>query len=90
MLINRLIKVLKFKTDINYHQIILQSTRSIGSLKAVVNELNDTLKLINQKQPIDLSLEHLHIALKNINIILGEGKSYNFINEMFRKFCVGK
>jgi tRNA U34 5-carboxymethylaminomethyl modifying GTPase MnmE/TrmE len=59
-------------------------------MKSIANELHEVINLINQHQPIDLALNHLHIALKNIDSILGVDKEYNFINELFRKFCVGK
>ncbi|MDR2369274.1 MAG: tRNA uridine-5-carboxymethylaminomethyl(34) synthesis GTPase MnmE [Mycoplasmataceae bacterium] len=89
-LINALVKKLQTNTPINTSNVILQSTHSIGYVQQALTELTEAKTLINIKQPLDLTMEHLHVALVNIDSILGYGKEYNFMNELFRKFCVGK
>jgi tRNA U34 5-carboxymethylaminomethyl modifying GTPase MnmE/TrmE len=59
-------------------------------MQNVNEQLKKTLNIMNQRQTIDLTLEFLQTALKNIDHILGNTKEYNFINELFRKFCLGK
>ncbi|MDR3330001.1 MAG: tRNA uridine-5-carboxymethylaminomethyl(34) synthesis GTPase MnmE [Mycoplasmataceae bacterium] len=92
--INNLIKQIKQrfqKSTLNINQsVILQSNRSIGLMQNVVEELQIVKSLLKDKQPIDLSMEHLHGALDSIHRITGHSKEYNFIDELFRKFCVGK
>lgn len=89
-LIDSLIRKLKTEINIDYNDIVLQSTTSIGYMQQIVEEFKNIKILINKKQPLDLTMQHLHEALINIDSILGKGKEYNFYNELFRKFCVGK
>jgi tRNA modification GTPase len=89
-LIDSLIRKLQTEINIDYNDIVLQSTTSIGYMQQIVEEFKNIKILINKKQPLDLTMQHLHEALINIDSILGKGKEYNFYNELFRKFCVGK
>ncbi|GHU47461.1 hypothetical protein FACS1894218_1900 [Bacilli bacterium] len=71
-------------------QIVLQSTRAIGLMEQTIENLLAVRKLMMDKEPIDLSSEFLMNAHNSVISILGKEDDFNFINEIFRKFCVGK
>jgi tRNA modification GTPase len=85
-LINSICKTL---TKVNLHEnVILQSANSIAILENVVNKLTKIERSTKNNPLIDLYMEDLHDALKGIDTILGI--SIEFIDELFRNFCVGK
>ncbi|MBR2652441.1 tRNA uridine-5-carboxymethylaminomethyl(34) synthesis GTPase MnmE, partial [bacterium] len=67
----------------------LQSNRQINILKQVVQFLKIALEQI-KIIPIDLVIENYNNALEGINKILGLDKEYDFLNELFANFCLGK
>ncbi|MDR0826222.1 MAG: tRNA uridine-5-carboxymethylaminomethyl(34) synthesis GTPase MnmE [Mycoplasmataceae bacterium] len=89
-LINAISSKLKFINFNNRKQIILQSTRAIGLMEQALNNLNIVKNMLTKIEPIDLTSEYLLAAHHNVLSILGKEDDFNFINEIFRKFCVGK
>jgi tRNA U34 5-carboxymethylaminomethyl modifying GTPase MnmE/TrmE len=55
----------------------------------ILENLKDTKKSL-MNHPVDLVLEKFHNTLKLMDMIIGTGKEYNFLDELFRKFCIGK
>ena len=45
---------------------------------------------INNNQPIDLLNEYFHKAHQQLLTIIGKTENFNFIDELFKSFCVGK
>lgn len=90
--IDLLIKSLTKKiSDINLNdEIILPSQNDINQMQNSINNLNIVLKGIDKKQSLDLLIQYLHAAHESIINILGKSKNYNFIDELFNNFCVGK
>ncbi|MDR0856838.1 MAG: tRNA uridine-5-carboxymethylaminomethyl(34) synthesis GTPase MnmE [Mycoplasmataceae bacterium] len=82
----------KFK-KINFDEFndaILQSNQDVLMLENINEKLKDVKQIIVDKHPIDLTLKLLHDALLQLTIITGENNSYDFITELFSKFCIGK
>ena len=75
--------------DMNF-DVILPSENAISEIKAAIEELNTCIGCLKKKQPKDLIVEYLHKAHTNILNVLGESKDYNFINNLFDSFCIGK
>lgn len=91
--INNLIKKLSEVMKNNLHNIqenILYSNTSINWMEGINELLKDAIKLINQKGTIDLIMQDVHLAYKKILVLTGKEKDYDFINELFKNFCVGK
>jgi tRNA modification GTPase len=88
-LFEKIIRSLKL-IDVNHHSLLLPSTVLIGIMQHCVNNLNKVKKIAIKKQPIDLSLSYLHEAFDDVLSITGENKNIDFVNEMFKHFCVGK
>ena len=82
----------KFKTiNLSTHkQMILQSKLSIEILDGCANKLSLASKAIKNNHPHDIILQNLHDSLEDILELTGEKKDFNFINEMFKNFCIGK
>lgn len=55
-----------------------------------INILNDILKQIKKKDPIDLIIIDIQKAHHEILKILGKDESFDFYNELFKNFCLGK
>jgi tRNA modification GTPase len=91
--INPLIKAIikQFpKINLTNHELILQSNNSINIFINTIEKLELVKTQINDNESLDMIVENLHIALGNILEILGERKDFNFLNEMFKNFCLGK
>ncbi|MDR2823374.1 MAG: tRNA uridine-5-carboxymethylaminomethyl(34) synthesis GTPase MnmE [Mycoplasmataceae bacterium] len=89
-LINAISKQIR-KLDLSDSElVILQSERAIALLEQVHNNLLQIEHLMKKHEPVDLSMELLHQCLVNIQNILGENKTENFYDELFKNFCVGK
>ncbi|MCF0227374.1 MAG: tRNA uridine-5-carboxymethylaminomethyl(34) synthesis GTPase MnmE [Malacoplasma sp.] len=70
--------------------LILPTESAITEIKSCISELKTCLNCLSKKQPKDLIVEYLHKAHSNILNVLGESGDYNFINDLFDNFCVGK
>lgn len=68
---------------------VLQSNRQIALLDGAIYHLKDVLVKINH-YPLDLIIEDLNLALDNLNKILGLDYEYDFLDELFKNFCLGK
>jgi tRNA modification GTPase len=92
--INPLIQIIKKnfkKIDLSSsHNLILQSKVSTEIFEHCLSKLLLANNLVVKKAQTDLVLQELHDALNNILELLGEKKDFNFINEMFKNFCLGK
>lgn len=91
--IEPLIKKIKqlFEVDefIHSDMNVLQSNRQIALLDGAIYHLKDVLTKIDI-YPLDLIIEDLNLALDNLNKILGLDYEYDFLDELFKNFCLGK
>ncbi|MDR0985392.1 MAG: tRNA uridine-5-carboxymethylaminomethyl(34) synthesis GTPase MnmE [Mycoplasmataceae bacterium] len=90
LLIKTLWKYASHIGDVNLNNPILQSDRSIELMMNIVEQLQGVKDLIHQKMTLDLAIEYLHHAMNSLMGILGNGKEYNFVDQLFKNFCVGK
>lgn len=89
-LINEIKKQFK-KIDLsNKNCLLLLTKSSINVFESCLNVLQGIHQNIKNNVPIDLILQDLHYVLNNILELLGEKKDFDFINEMFKGFCIGK
>ncbi len=86
-LIKEMFKVHDFDTQ-DYQ--VVQSTRQLGILENVVLSLQSAIDHLQDNVPIDLVVSELQTANYNLNQILGEDNQYDFLDELFANFCVGK
>lgn len=90
--IGNLVKTLaNLKLQSSFDQnLVLPSMNNVQQLKSVVRLLNDSLKALKNKQTVDLVAESIHQAYDTLLEIIGEEQNLNFIDELFKHFCVGK
>lgn len=69
---------------------VLQSTRQIGILENVKLSLENAIDNLQQNTPLDLIVYDYEQANLKLNEILGNGNEYDFLDELFANFCVGK
>ncbi|GMO15265.1 MAG: tRNA uridine-5-carboxymethylaminomethyl(34) synthesis GTPase MnmE [Mycoplasmoidaceae bacterium] len=74
----------------NNDTIMLQSNAAIGYLKQVKEKIQLCIDKIKTGISFDLIMEDLHEAHQNLLKIIGKDVDYEFIDEMFNKFCLGK
>lgn len=88
-LINQLKKLVK-TSSLLLNRNFIQSHFSLSILENCANGIGQCLALISNKQPIDMCLELLHTVYKQLRSLFLNSNEYNFINEMFATFCLGK
>ena len=59
-------------------------------MQAAIKILKSVLINVNKNQPLDLIIEDLKSAHDKLLSIIGKNKDFDLINELFKKFCVGK
>lgn len=74
------------KTDI----CVLQSNKQIQSFEKINQIIYESYSSINQGATIDLIANNLEEAYREINLFLGNEKDYDFFDDLFKNFCLGK
>jgi len=69
---------------------LLQSSTSIGYIEQAQIKVNESLNNIKSNVSFDLIIQELHQAYEDLLKVTGKNVDYEFINEMFKKFCLGK
>ena len=73
-------------SDLSY----LTSARSISLLKESLNKINECINNIKNNVPIDIIELDLKECWNTLGLIIGETYSDELIDEMFKRFCLGK
>lgn len=68
---------------------VLQSSQHIGLLANSIEMLKEAQRKITT-DPLDLIIELYNLSLSSLNKILGIDYNYDFLDELFSKFCLGK
>ncbi|MDR2821490.1 MAG: tRNA uridine-5-carboxymethylaminomethyl(34) synthesis GTPase MnmE [Mycoplasmataceae bacterium] len=69
---------------------LLQSSAAIGYIEQAQGKVNESLASVRNGVSFDLIIQGLHDAYEDLLKVLGKNADYEFINEMFKKFCLGK
>ena len=75
-----------FESDMN----VLQSNRQIGILENIKYDLLCAKQSLLNNEPLDLVIYYYEQANLKLAKILGNGNEYDFLDELFKNFCVGK
>lgn len=70
--------------------LIITNERHKQLIREIEENINKARKAIKQKMPIDVITINITNMLENIGNITGESVSEDVINEIFKKFCLGK
>lgn len=69
---------------------VLPSTIHIAQLKHISHLLDLSQKSLKDKAPIDLICEYIHEAYDGLLAIVDNHTNSDFVDELFKHFCVGK
>ena len=68
----------------------LNNKREINLLKESLNSINNAINSINNEEPIDIEELELKNSWEYLGEIIGESYKEELIDEMFKRFCLGK
>ena len=78
-------------TDINnIDSTYIGNARQIAKLRVAKNELNDALNTLRCGLPIDIAYVDIQYAWTTLGEIMGDVTSEDLIDELFKRFCLGK
>ena len=87
---NRIVEIFN-TSDLDYeHELIITNSRHKDLLKKAINELKNSLELLNNNQPIDIIFINLKNATRYLGEIIGTDVSLDVVHKIFEKFCLGK
>ncbi|MDD3107269.1 MAG: tRNA uridine-5-carboxymethylaminomethyl(34) synthesis GTPase MnmE, partial [Bacilli bacterium] len=66
------------------------NARQVSKLKQAKKAIEDSLKSIEEKMPIDIISIDIKSAWHSLGEITGDVANEDLINELFSKFCLGK
>ena len=89
-LLDEIVKILNFSEINNTNLTFVQTIQEIGNLKKIINTINNIEVSIKKKQPIDLIVEDIYQIDQYLADLLGENKNIDFLEKMFKNFCIGK
>jgi len=82
-------KVKSLKLD-NNNSLIIQNANDIGTIENCVSIIHKSMKLLLEKTNIDVVSSDLHYVYLQLLKIFDYTENYDFIDDMFKKFCLGK
>lgn len=68
----------------------LTDARSIALLKKSLEYIDESIKSINNNEPIDIVEFHVKDAWESLGEIIGETYKEELLDELFSRFCLGK
>lgn len=68
----------------------ITNNRHKNAINNMITNIEKSEKSIKEKMPIDIITINITEILTNIGAITGESVSEDIINEIFKKFCLGK
>lgn len=75
--------------DVSKHNSLFTKEQAI-QVENIINILYDILKQIKNKDPIDLIIIDIQKVHHEVLKILGRDENFDFYNELFKNFCLGK
>lgn len=74
----------------SHEEDILANARQIQLLEKANQSLNQSIQAMNNNIPTDLIVTDLYDAWENLKEILGERAKEDLLDELFKRFCIGK
>ena len=89
-LYNEIIKIFSLNEILNSNDILITNERHKNQIRKAKESIKEGIEAIKNSMPIDISSIHIKQALNELGEITGKNASEDIINEIFRKFCLGK
>ena len=87
---NKIAEMFKFNDIEEDNSFIITNIRHKELIKKANKNIEDAINTLKNNLPIDIISINIKDALENLGNITGENVSENIINEIFKKFCLGK
>ena len=87
---NKIAELFKFNDIEEDNSFIITNIRHKELIKKANKNIEDAINTLKNNLPIDIISINIKDALENLGNITGENVSENIINEIFKKFCLGK
>ena len=87
---NKIAEIFKFNDIEEDNSFIITNIRHKELIKKANKNIEDAINTLKNNLPIDIISINIKDALENLGNITGENVSENIINEIFKKFCLGK
>ena len=87
---NKIAELFKFNDIEEDNSFIITNIRHKELIKKANKNIEDAINTLKNNLPIDIISINMKDALENLGNITGENVSENIINEIFKKFCLGK
>lgn len=89
-LIHKIKKLFEVEDFSNSDMNVLQSQRQINLLEQAIHYLEKSISQLSNDVPLDLVIESYNSSLDSLNKVLGLDYEYDFLDELFKNFCLGK
>ena len=90
LLFNKINEIYCSGKIVNESSSIITNERHKNQIKIAKKSINDAIKSIENDMPIDISSIYIKQSLEDLEEITGKNVSENIVNEIFKKFCLGK
>ena len=87
---NKIAEIFKFNDIEEDNSFIITNIRHKELIKKANKNIEDAINTLKNNLPIDIISINIKDALENLGNITGENVSESIINEIFKKFCLGK
>ena len=87
---NKIAELFKFNDIEEDNSFIITNIRHKELIKKANKNIEDAINTLKNNLPIDIISINIKDALESLGNITGENVSENIINEIFKKFCLGK
>ena len=90
LLFNKINEIYCSGKIVNESSSIITNERHKNQIKIAKKSIDDAIKSIENDMPIDISSIYIKQSLEDLGEITEKNVSENIVNEIFKKFCLGK
>lgn len=90
LLFNKINEIYCSGKIVNESSSIITNERHKNQIKIAKKSIDEAIKSIENDMPIDISSIYIKQSLEDLGEITGKNVSENIVNEIFKKFCLGK
>ena len=74
----------------NSNDVVITNERHKNQIRKAKDNIEEAINSVMNNMPIDISSIHIKQALEDLGEITGKNVTEDIINEIFKKFCLGK
>ena len=85
-----IVNVFSLNNISNDNSVLITNERHKNQIRKAKENIKKSIESVQMNMPIDISSIHIKQALEELGEITGKNASEDIINEIFKKFCLGK